>query len=472
MRRNTHVGIVGGGVAGVTAALILGSLGCRVTLFERNGTLVDGPPFCHLHAGGNLYREISDEQCVTLMRQSIEFARLYPFVVDRRPTVIAVPTSDEGDPEALLPRLRLLRNEYEKLVAADPANEVLGDPADYFTLFGRFELEKLAQKGLPGQPASPADWMVPVARSLDFKKLKFPLVLVQEYGLNLFRMAGAATLALETMENVDLRLKSRVAEVVETAQGYRLRCEGQKGFHDVDYLINAAGFRTGEIDDMLGIRRRRMVEFKAAYTAHWPERKGVWPEMVFHGRRGTPRGMGQFTPYPKGYVQLHGMTKDITLFEHGLVANAEGSSQPKLGEKFVQMIEKGWPDTLVQSRTRRAVAFLARYLPSFATAEVGGPPLFGAQQIPGEDPTLRVAEVIFPRPRYACCEIVKVSSVTDMAEAIVNDLAAEGLCDGQRPLPSTLEILSALDEEAIAGEAVRIATARGYPAAMAGRNVT
>ena len=144
MNGRAHVGIVGGGVAGVTAALALGHLGLRVTLFEKGETLVGGPPFCHLHAGGNLYREISDAQCVALLRQSVEFARLYPFVVDRRPTVVAVPTRDEGSPEALLPRLRLLRSEYEKLVAQDAANEVLGPPVDYFELFDAKRLEALS----------------------------------------------------------------------------------------------------------------------------------------------------------------------------------------------------------------------------------------------------------------------------------------------------------------------------------------
>ena len=470
-RCTSRIGIVGGGVAGVTAALVLGNLGFHVTLFERRESLIGGPPFCHLHAGGNLYREISDDQCVTLLRQSIEFARLYPFIVDRRPTLVTVPVTDEGDPEALLPRLRLLRSEYERLVADDPANGVLGPPADYFTLYDRKTMAALAEKPLPGYPKTSDDWMIPPSRSIDLEKLKFPVLLVQEYGLNLFRLAGGATIALRSMESVTLRLGTKVTGVRESEKGYTLSCDDGTRC-EVDYLINAAGFRTGEIDDMLGLQEKRMVEFKAAYTSRWARREGFWPEMIFHGRRGTPQGMGQFTPYPEGYVQLHGMTKDITLFEHGLVASGEGSSQPKLDEKFLRMIEEGWPRTLVEKRTRRAIAFLARFVPPFAEAEVGGPPLYGAQQIPGEDPTLRVAEVAFPRPRYARCEIVKVSSVTDMVEAIVNDLAAEGLCDVDEPIAPMPKSLTSLEEKAIADEARRIAVARGYPAAMADLVVT
>ncbi|MEJ2468192.1 MAG: FAD-dependent oxidoreductase [Campylobacterales bacterium] len=80
-----RIAVVGGGVAGATAALYLGRLGLDVTLFDKNSSLVSGPPFCHLHAGGNLYREISDEQCVTLLRQSVDLLRFYPYAVDFRP---------------------------------------------------------------------------------------------------------------------------------------------------------------------------------------------------------------------------------------------------------------------------------------------------------------------------------------------------------------------------------------------------
>jgi len=104
---------------------------------------------------------------------------------------------------------------------------------------------------------------------------------------------------------------------------------------------------------------------------------------------------------------------------------------------------------------------------------VGGPPLFGAQQIPGEDPTLRVAEVAFPLPGYARCEIVKVSSVTDMAREILRDLERRGLAE-LPPDESTLwriPQMAALDEELLAARACRIAASRGYPAEMGDRCV-
>ena len=110
-----------------------------------------------------------------------------------------------------------------------------------------------------------------------------------------------------------------------------------------DYLINAAGFRSGKIDDLVGVECKSMVEFKAAYISKWDSCcDTLWPEIIFHGERGTPRGMGQFTPYPGGYFQLHGMTKEITLYEDGLVANSTVSCQPHLKQNFIEKIEKSW----------------------------------------------------------------------------------------------------------------------------------
>ena len=142
----TKIAIIGAGVAGATSALYLGQLGLDVTLFEKNENISSGPPYCHLHAGGNLYREISDQQCVTLLRQSIEFAKFYPFIIDFRPTVIVLPKNDKGSPQDLLPRLKLLQKEYAKLIREDEKNAVLGKSEEYYKLYSKEDIEMLDEK--------------------------------------------------------------------------------------------------------------------------------------------------------------------------------------------------------------------------------------------------------------------------------------------------------------------------------------
>jgi len=179
--------------------------------------------------------------------------------------------------------------------------------------------------------------------------------------------------------------------------------------------------------------------------------------------------MGQFTPYPHGYFQLHGMTKEITLYEDGLVANTAVSCQAKLGQNFIGKIENNWTEEETQRRTNSAIQHLSQYIPDFAKAHVGSKPLFGAQQIPGDDPTLRVAEVSFPMPRYARCEIVKVSSVLNMIDTITRTLIDLDYLDPSCLGGRSLEDIKQLKESVLHARAEAIALERQYPAALASR---
>jgi hypothetical protein len=462
------VAIIGGGVAGVTSALALAQKGIEITLFEKESALVSGPPFCHLHAGGNLYREISDEQCIKLLKQSIDFAKFYPFVVDYRPTVIALPKSDKSTPQALLPRLELLTHEYQKLIDKNPENAVLGKSEDYYRLYTQEDMERLREYEISSMPQTHDEWMISVAKSIDMKKLQFPLILVSEYGLNLFLLASGVRLAMEKIDSITLKLNTNVLEIEKDREWRIHSSDGVT--QSFDYIINAAGFRIGKIDDMLGAPCKRMVEFKSAYVSHAQSYKDmVFPEIIFHGERGTPQGMGQFTPYLDGYFQLHGMTQEITLYEDGLVENTKMSCQPKLHANFIEKIEKEWSKEELEERTKKAIAHIAQFMPGFTQATVGSKPLFGAQQIPGDDPSLRVAEVDFPLPLYARCEIVKVSSAIDMAQSILDDLIEQGIVEGENHFDKTL--LHHLEGSAIEKEAQKICQERNYPIALGDRRV-
>jgi hypothetical protein len=479
MLKKSKIAIIGGGVAGTTASIYLGQMGLDVTLFEKEQSLVSGPPFCHLHAGGNLYREISDEQCIKLLKQSIDFLRFYPFVVDYRPTVIVLPSNDKSSPKNLLSRLNLLRSEYKKLIEHDLNNKVLGESHEYYRLYEREELELLKKRQTVDKPSSSDEWMIPVAQNIDLDKVQFPIIMVQEYGLNLFRLAGGVTIALEELEelkNVTMHTKTTVNSLQKSEANQWKICytKNSKNKEEYfDYLINAAGFRTGKIDDLVKVPCKKMVEFKAAYVSQWEENETtLFPEIIFHGERGTPQGMGQFTPYPKGYFQLHGMTENITLYKGGLVANTPLSCQPELAQSFMKKIEESWSKEEVEERTNSAIKHLAQFIPSFASATVGGKPLFGAQQIPGDDPTLRVAEVSFPTEHYARCEIVKVSSVMDMMDAIVKQLIELNYVDKALQCERNVKYLENLSEEKIKEYAQKLAKQRDYPQCLADRNTS
>lgn len=489
-----RVGILGGGTAGATIAIRLAALGLETYVFEKKSSLIDGPPMCHLHAGGNLYREISDEDCVALLKQCIDILRLYPYTVDVRPTVFAVPTRDEGLPEDLLPRLDILTDAYRELIAKDPSNEVLGKPESYYQLYSHKQLIELSEREQVATPSSVDEWMIPVAKYLDLNKVKFPLIVVQEYGWNIFRLAASAQLALEEYDNAHIFTDTQVQQVVavdcdncSNADHHvtRWRIDYQLNNSDnshakedaesieVDYLINACGFRTGVIDDMVGVDVKRMVEFKSSYITHWGDAGGQIPEIIVYGQRGTPNGMAQLTPYPGGYFQIHGMSKAITLFADGLVASNKYSAQPKLPNQYVRYIEDGWDKTPLQARSQQSIDYIAEFVPTFNSARSVGNALYGGQQIPGTDDTLRVADVsLYPNIRYARAENVKASSTLIAADEIVDQLMEIGLLDHDLPAnhdrySHRWQYLAHNSSVTVDKLAHTLAAARGFPVAMA-----
>lgn len=469
------IAIIGGGIAGASIALYLSEIGLQVNLFEKGTSLVNGPPICHLHAGGNLYRDISEQQCVTLLKESIESLRLYPDSVDYRPTVIAIPQQDAGQPLALLPRLRLLQAEYQQLINDDPHNQVLGEVNDYYRLFELEELQKLALLDEVAVPKNAEQWMIPFAKHVNLSLLKFPVVLVQEFGWNVFRLGATVALSLEKNQYSQVHLNHQIKSIrQDEQQRWHLTYlhHGIESTAIFDYLINAAGFKTGEIDDMAGFHKQRLVEFKAAYVTKWQGTQGLWPEVIFHGQRGTPEGMLQFTPYADNLVQLHGMTDDITLFKNGLVANSTTSAQPQLDPLFLRKINQGWKTQEITERAQRAILYLSQYIPAFKQATVEGKPLFGAQQIPGDDATLRAAGVSFEDDNYARCEIVKASSILTCADALMEKLAGLDIVEKEIVGSRLFPITASISDADITQRAESYTQQRGYPIALAYRNIT
>ncbi|WP_435979263.1 FAD-dependent oxidoreductase [Psychrobacter sp. DM4] len=486
-----RVGILGGGTAGATIAIRLAALGIETHLFEKKTSLVDGPPMCHLHAGGNLYREIPDEDCVALLEQCVDILRLYPHTMDVRPTVFAVPNRDEGQPEDLLPRLDTLTDAYRELIAKDPKNKVLGDPEDYYQLYSHEDLIALSKREQVLVPSTVDEWVIPVAKHLDLNKIKFPLIVVQEYGWNIFRLAASAQLALEGYDNAHVFTNTQVKQVTAVdcenctnadhhVTKWRIEYEqdskDQTESIEVDYLVNACGFRTGVIDDMVGVEVTRMVEFKSSYITHWDDAGGQIPEIIIYGNRGTPEGMAQLTPYPGGYFQIHGMSKFITLFNDGLVASNNTSAQPKLPEQYMHYIEDGWDKAPLQARSQQAIEYVAQFVPTFNSARTVGNALYGGQQIPGKDDTLRVADVrLYSNIRYARAENVKASSTLIAADQIVDELADLGLIERDtlancNRYAHDWPYLQDNNSDDVHMLAQQIAKQRDFPVAMAGVN--
>jgi hypothetical protein len=463
-------GIIGGGVSGAVTALQLAKNGIESVLFEKEKSLVNGPPFCHLHSGGNLYPDISEEQCKVLLKQSIEMAKLFPQSIDVRPTFISVPKTENFTVENIVHRLHILVEHYKGLIKEDASNDILGNPEDYFRLYSKEDLDKLKDVPSVSKPKSVDEWLLNASKIIDCSKLKFPVIMVQEYGWNLFRLGAQAQLALEATEKCNLKTNTSVTEIKDVrdknlAHNWEIRTKDD--LFKIKYLVNSCGFRTGTFDDSLNLKAKRLVEFKASYVSKWDNPVGLIPEIIFHGERGTPHGMAQLTPYKDNHYQIHGMTEEITLFKNGLLSAKPGAMHPKFSDDIEQKLETGWAVSDTNDRTRSAIAFVSNFIPSFNSAVVAGPPLFGAQQIPGDDPSLRVGEVSFPKRSYARSEIIKASSALTVANQIIGKMYEEKVIDLIDNNIYENPLLAETTKNDIDELAEDFAVKRGYPAPIA-----
>ncbi|PWH87142.1 FAD-dependent oxidoreductase [Brumimicrobium oceani] len=469
MNKIYNVGVIGGGVSGVVTSLELGKYGIDNVLFEQENSVVNGPPFCHLHAGGNLYPDISDEQCRILMKQSIEMARLFPQSIDERPTFISIPKSQKYSVENIQSRLDMLVDYYKSLIAEDSRNEILGNPDEYYKTYTEEDLKRLSGNESVKNPSTPDQWLTNAISLVDYTQLKTPIIIVQEYGWNMFRLGAQAQLALEKAENCTLKTNTQVTEVKDFRNqnlDYNWEIHTETEVYKVKYLVNSCGFETGKIDDSLHIKSDRLIEFKAAYVSKWQPIDGLIPELIFHGERGTPGGMVQLTPYCQDYYQIHGMTEQITLFKGGLIKSKEDKAQPQFNDDIDNKLFRGWKKADIDSRTESAIEGVSKYLPAFKSATVGGPPLFGAQQIPGDDATLRVGEVSFPDTTYARSEIVKASSALTVANQIIDKIQEEKIISVIENRSTDNAILDSIRKKEIDVLAAELTQERGYPQAL------
>ncbi|MCX5773187.1 MAG: FAD-dependent oxidoreductase [Fusobacteria bacterium] len=449
------VAVIGAGISGTTVALELEKYGMKVHLIEKGNEVVNGPPACHLHAGGNLYPEIPVEDAKELLRESIEFARRYPLGINHRPTLLCVPKDIPFELEELIDKAQELKKYYFELISQDLRNEVLGLPDNYYTLYYEDDVAKLLDKPYVEEPITHSDWLGNVVEKLVLDTLKFPIMMINEPGIALFRIAALIEEELKN-SSVKVHLNSQVLGICmkEETLELLLKCEECEHFIQVDFVVNAAGYQSGAVDKLLGIYEEEMVEFKAAYLVNCTQLKTI-PEIIFHGIRGTTKGMGQLTPQCGNYFQLHSMTHESTLFENG-ISHSCSDEKLSLNSVVENILIQGFSKEELERRTYSAVSKIGKYIKIFDIGNVVYKPFFGIQKISKGEISKRTGGVDFSE-NYIRIELVKYSSIINIARKIIEKILGE-----------TIEIVPLKTESSKIEEvAEAIAVRRGYPKEIA-----
>lgn len=93
------------------------------------------------------------------------------------------------------------------------------------------------------------------------------------------RVSAFSNIALSKNQHCKILTNTSVIGVQRKKDKWNVRyeCKGCEGDMEVDFLVNACGYETGIVDNMVGFKKHRFLEFKAAYVSHWSECHGMWP---------------------------------------------------------------------------------------------------------------------------------------------------------------------------------------------------
>lgn len=323
MGKHIEIGIIGAGVGGSVASIRLasqlrkvandmGRLPVRVTLIEQNKDICEGPPWCHLHAGGMLYTGMKDYEARSILHHSCMFARMFnstnvpggtrPSAIQHRPTVVSIRQDVTGPGltgDELVRKCQKVQGWYKDWVkeyGCDP----LGPPDQYFSYIDYETLVRLKESAdeeeggttlqsfhddmsllsftepvdstiAPGTSSHIHPCHLPYLKTfakwiVDPNLVKYPVVCVQEEGIDL----NIARLQLkEWMEihDIQLRCNTLVSNIERDSKSWIVHVKPTTVSHSqinqveetlpveetlaFDFIVNSAGSCSFKLSSMM-----------------------------------------------------------------------------------------------------------------------------------------------------------------------------------------------------------------------------
>lgn len=332
---SSRVAVIGGGIAGTVSALFLARQGLQVDLFEREKGIFMGSSAipAHLYSGVQYFDDISKESIRHCMHDAIAFARTLPFIINPRPTIMALAKKDIRRPEALEEACIMNRKVYTEACRKDPKNRVFGNPLHFYKKYSRADVEKIL-KGEKGNNQS-ARWVAGFAKNTNLDDLQFPIFLIQEFGLDMRHAAGFMEQLIRENPNVRLHLSATVTKVKQVVRGTELTTISPKGDFKGHYhvVVDASGRNLGALESQLNVRNPRMVDVKLAGLFKLPRNHNVdmhVPEIYILGGKGHPAGtsfMSHVSPINPGMKDVERwMVINVTTPNSTYVADGKKSN--------------------------------------------------------------------------------------------------------------------------------------------------
>jgi hypothetical protein len=293
---NRQIAIIGGGISGVTSAIKLSkNKNNEIYLYEKRDCLLQGPPYCHLHAGGILYPEISIEDAQELLSNSIDFANYFSDCLEYRPTIVAYRSNCKYSPSDLLFKCKVNKINYHF-----SKSKVFGKVDNFYAVYTKEDMIHYKIYGI--LPLSDDigrkyhdSYVVHFCKLLDdINSIKYPFVSVCEPGINQAKVEARLLNDIKKCNNVTIC--TNTSFTMDDADKYNV-------------IINASGY------NIFDTSCKEQYEFKSSWIISSCLIVENLPEIAVIGERETNNGMIQLTPIKKGIFQVHCMTKDSTIID-------------------------------------------------------------------------------------------------------------------------------------------------------------
>jgi hypothetical protein len=358
-----RIAIIGGGISGITSALKFAKDKTNIVhIFEKRNCILKGPPYCHLHAGGILYPEISLYDAQQLLDDSILFANRFPDCLNYRPTIVAYKSESAYSPNKLLFKCKVNKISYQYKL------HPFGKVDNFYAFYSREDVFYYKEKGqLPDSDDMGRKFHDPYVEHFckllqDIDSIKYPFVSVCEPGINQEKVEKVLSDELKTYKNIELFLNKEIQ---------------LSHLDKYNTIINATGKNMFNEIFNVNVNVNEMYEFKSSWIIKTPLVLYNFPEIAIIGERDTDNGMVQLTPLIDGKFQVHCMRSDSTIistFKDGY-------------PKHVELTQED-----IAKRTYVAISQISKYFPIFAMSYPFNP-CFGVQRIVGNDKSQRTSHI-------------------------------------------------------------------------------